>query len=259
MKIISYQELMQLPPTLPFKRGNLINTHKIDLPAWQNELVAVVGGQLAGEAFLMKVLDLSRPGMPAGIPAEPNLVAELTIFGHLYKLISQESPYLSDTSRLAVTEQYLTAAYLQPYRTRMAAEVSATVWKQLILALLFAQEQKVLLLPDIFSGASNPEKALLHRVIRNLRTIQQKTRTIIFYTRQPEETIFLADRIVVLEPGAAGSIGEVIPVFFQEPRNRNIISQLPAYRALRKYLRYLLTDALALEDQASFPILKLLY
>lgn len=258
MRIISYQELMQMPPVLPYKRGNLFSTHKIDLPAWQNELVAVVGGQRAGQAFLKKILALASSGMPAGIPTELSPVAELTVFGHLYQVISRESPYLSDTSRSALTEQYLTAAYLQPYRTRVAAEVSATVWKQLLLALIFAREQKVIFLPDIFSGAPHPEKALLQRVIRNLRASQQSPRTIFFYTQQPEEAISLADRVVVLEPGTAGTIGDVIPVFFQEPRNRSIISQLPAYRALRRYLRYLLTDALALEDQVSFSLLKLL-
>ena len=55
---------------------------------------------------------------------------------------------------------------------------------------------------------------------------------------------------------AAGTIGEVIPIFFQEPRNRSLISQLPAYRALRKRLRYLLIDACAGEDLLSFSTLE---
>jgi ABC-type nitrate/sulfonate/bicarbonate transport system ATPase subunit len=255
MRIISYQELIDLPPVLSYKRDKLINNNEITLNGWQNELVAIIGGQEGCAAFLKKVLLLGNNGSSAVAPAAP-LLPKLTIFGHLYQVIAQQFFYLTETSRSALTEQYLTAAYLQPYRTCLAEEVSATVWKQLLLALTFSLDQKVMVLPDVFSAAPTPEKALLQRVIQNLRQIQKKPRTIFFQTQQPEEAILLADRVVVLEPTAAGIIGEVIPVFFQEPRNRSIISQLPAYLAFRKRLLYLLTDAYAGEDLISFSTLE---
>jgi ABC-type nitrate/sulfonate/bicarbonate transport system ATPase subunit len=256
MRIISYQKLMDLPPVLSTKRDKLINTHEINLAGWQNELVAVIGGQAGCQAFLKQVLAMGNQEGLAHPQVTASLEPKLTLSGHLYQVIARESPYLTETRRSALTEQYLTAAYLQPYRTSLAEEVNATVWKQLLLALTFALNQKVMILPEVFAGAYAPEKALLQRTIQNLRHIQNKPRTIFFPTQQPNEAILLADRVVVLEPTAAGTIGEVIPVFFQEPRNRSIISQLPAYRALRKRLLYLLTDAFAGEDLVSFSALE---
>lgn len=256
MRIITYQEIRQLRPVLPARRKKPVIFYQIDLPGWQNELVAVIGSKQAGEAFLKKAQACGSPGHAAGAPAQANLVTGLTLFGHLYQVICRESPQLAETRRSELTDAYLTAAYLQPYRTHLIEEVSLTAWKQLLLALIFARQQQVMILPDIFAGAGAPEKALLQRAIHNLRALQPKPRTIFFHTRQPEEAILLADRIVVLAPGAACRIGEVIPVFFQEPRSHSRLSQLPAYGALRRRLRYLLTDALALEDQVSFSMLQ---
>jgi nitrate/nitrite transport system ATP-binding protein len=256
MRIISYQQLMELPPVFPYKRPRLAHNPVINLAGWKNELIAVIGGQQAGQAFLRNAQALDNPGLPSGPQTAVNLVPDLTIFGHIYRVIARDSPYLPEASRWALTEQYLTAAYLEPYRTKLPGEVKATVWNQLLLALAFAQEQQVMVLPDIFAEAPAPEKALLQRALQNLRHIQQKPRTIFYYARQPEEALLLADRLVVLEPGVAGTIGEVIPVFFYRPRHRRTLRQLPAYRALRQRLRYLLTDAFAGEDLVSFSPLE---
>lgn len=256
MRILSYQQLMTLQPVLSYKRDKLAPAQEINLSAWQNELVAVIGGQMATQSFLKKVVQLTQPGSASASQEAAGLVPEASLFTHLYQVIARRSPKLTEESCTSLTEQYLAAAYLQPYRTNLAEEVGAMAWKQLLLALTFALEQPVMILPDIFTGAANSEKALLQRVIHNLRHLQLKPRTIFFQARQPEEALFLADRVVVLEPGASGTIGEVIPIFFQEPRNRSLISELPAYRALRKRLRYLLIDACAGEDLLSFSTLE---
>jgi ABC-type nitrate/sulfonate/bicarbonate transport system ATPase subunit len=247
---------MEMPPVLSYKRDKLVNTNEITLNSWQNELVAIIGGPLACEAFLKKVLEQGTTGAKGPATPAAALAPGITIYDHVYQVIADTAPYFTESKRTALTEQYLAAAYLQPYRTRLAEEVTATVWKQLLLALTFALEQKVMILPDVFFELPASEKALLQRAIQNLRLIQPKPRTIFFLPRHPEEAVYLADRVVVLEPSAAGTIGEVIPVFFHEPRNRSIINQLPAYKALRKRLLYLLTDAFAGEDLLSFSALE---
>jgi ABC-type nitrate/sulfonate/bicarbonate transport system ATPase subunit len=258
MRIISYQKLMALPPVLSYKRDKLLNKNEINLNGWHNELVAIIGGQQASQAFLKKALLMGNNGVDSltGAEAAASLEPETSIFSHIYQVISRESPYLTETKRADLTEQYLSAAYLQPYRTWTAEEVTASIWNKLLLAISFALDQKVMILPDVFAEAAGSEKAILQLAIQNLRHIQKKPRIIFFQPGQLEDAILLADRIVILEPTAAGTIGEVIPVFFYEPRNRNIIRQLPAYTALRKRLLYLLTDAFAGEDLVSFTPLE---
>ena len=246
MRIISYQKLMQLPPVLSYKRNKLIRNNEINLNSWQNELIAIVGGQLASQAFLKKVMPAIY--QQAADLAPVVLKPRTTVFDHLYHLVAREYPELSKTRCAAVAERYLRAAYLQPYQSLLAEELSPTGWNQLLLALIFAHDQAVMLLPDVFVEATLSEGAFLQAAIRNLRLLQKKDQTIFIQTRQPENALFLADRVVVLEPTAAGTIGAVIQVFFPEPRNRLILSELPAYKALQKRLHYLLTDAFAQED-----------
>jgi ABC-type nitrate/sulfonate/bicarbonate transport system ATPase subunit len=246
MRIISYQKLMQLPPVLSYKRNKLIRNNEIKLNSWQNELIAIVGGQLASQAFLKKVMPAIY--QQAAVPDPVALKPKTTVFDHLYHLVAREYPELTESRCAALAEQYLRAAYLQPYQSQTAEELNPTAWNQLLLALIFARNQTVMLLPDVFEEATLSEGAFLQAAIRNLRLLQKKDQTIFIQTRQPENALFLADRVVVLEPTAAGTIGEVIPVFFPEPRNRLILSELPAYKALQKHLHYLLTDAFAQED-----------
>jgi nitrate/nitrite transport system ATP-binding protein len=171
-----------------------------------------------------------------------------TIFTHIIKAVEAAQPSLSEIEKNALAEVYLRAAFLQNYRSCKPTALSNSLQKQVILALIFASADRVVMLPDIFIQSDFPERALLQRILQNLRLIHENHKIILFLTQQPEEAIFMADRILVVSNKSPNLVGEIIPVRFHEPRNRWIISELPVFKNTLKRLTNLLTDTFAHED-----------
>ena len=107
MRILSYQQLLTLPPVLSYKRDKLVPAPEINLSAWKNELVAVIGGQLASQAFLKKVWQQSQPEASPESREAAGLAPECSLFNHIYRVIARRSPKLSEESLRSLTEQHL--------------------------------------------------------------------------------------------------------------------------------------------------------
>ena len=114
--------------------------------------------------------------------------------------------------------------------------------------------------PDTDNSYKNIDsKILLQKTLQNLRLLFNEPKTIFLYTQNPKEAIFISDRILLLNHHKHhAGLSDVISVHFKEPRHRHIISQLPAYKAIRKKLIYALTDACAPTDLLLFPSINLL-
>lgn len=264
MKILSYYQLKEMPQTVPARKEVPYFINQLDWPAWKHELIAVLGPRASCQLIFNKIFretGLASTDVAAGYLFEEFLyeayshailAASETLYQNIYSAIEKEQPAWSKIRKGLITQQYLEAAYLPAYSYCTYQDLNKTLQKQAMLAVLFASAGQILLLPDVFKQSDFAEKAVLQRVIQNLRQIPETKKTIFFQTQQPEEAIYLADRIVVAAGEKANPIGDVIPVGFNQVRNRWIIKELPAFKILQKRLTQLLTDNFAPQDTFSF-------
>jgi nitrate/nitrite transport system ATP-binding protein len=68
----------------------------------------------------------------------------------------------------------------------------------------------------------------------------EKNRTVLMVTHDVDEAILLADRIVMMTNGPAATIGEILDVTLERPRDRLALAATPEYAGMRaQVLRFL--------------------
>ena len=72
--------------------------------------------------------------------------------------------------------------------------------------------------------------------------MDKSSETVVMVTHDIDEAIYLADRIIVMTNGPAATIGEIVSVTIERPRDRRAMVHEPAYAEIKDRLLYLLTN-----------------
>lgn len=246
MKILSYRELTQMKPVLAAEQEKPISSVVFGKAAWHREIIALMGPRQSCLSVLSQLLliehnlsslEVARNTIDnlLNLTQESELsLSDLTITEHFNLMLSKAAYELNASEKESFLKQVFWAAYLQPYSDLPYRHLSPAVRQRAFLSFLFLTTKTFILLPDFLSAAEEQDKILLQKTIQNLRILFQKSKTIFFYTQNPEEAIFLSDRILLLTHFPTNQIGDIVPVLFKEPRHRHIIGQLPAFKVIRK-------------------------
>ena len=102
------------------------------------------------------------------------------------------------------------------------------------IARALALEPKVLLLDEPFSLLDVVTRMELQDQLMDL--CAQEHKTVLMVTHDVDEAILLADRIVMMTNGPAATVGEIVSVPFERPRDRLGIAEDPHYHKIRSQL-----------------------
>ena len=263
MKIMPYAEIKRMNLGFTDIKGRYKLNPAFNLQNCHGEIIILMGSRTSCVAWLhhhyleqQNVLKRTLAGVATNylVPSEAHMYYKSlspvhSIYHHIYQVIHLFQSGLELNEKRMLTEKYLTAAGLQAYRDLTPLQVPALVIQQTKLALRFAAGHEVVLLDYLFDSLEGPDKGLLHMSLLNLMDSETRPRTVVYATQHLEDAIFMADRILVMNPVKTGTIAENLSVWLPRPRNRKTLKSLPTYKALIKLLQYLLTDAVAIEDQ----------
>jgi len=93
-------------------------------------------------------------------------------------------------------------------------------------------EPKVLLMDEPFGALDALTRAHLQDEL--LKIVARTKSTVVMVTHDVDEAVLLSDRIVMMTNGPAATIGEVLEVPLERPRNRVELAENPTYIACRK-------------------------
>lgn len=97
---------------------------------------------------------------------------------------------------------------------------------------------KVLLMDEPFGALDALTRAHLQDALMAIQT--ELKNTVIMITHDVDEAVLLSDRIVMMTNGPAATIGEVLDVEIEKPRNRIELANDETYQHLRQQvLRFL--------------------
>lgn len=268
MKILRYHELRRIEPNLSFHKSTFISGVEFNLNLWQGEIIGIIGSRESSNVLIKQIAQQAKFSQPTSGAKKletnhrfyyPEAIKLLlapyqSIATSIYQAIKLITPDLTEQESQALTEQYLTAAGLQAYRELSPLQVPTLVNKQARLALNFIISD-ILILDLVFSDLEASEKAVLNTALVNLKSFDSRSTTVFITSQDLDDVIFMTNKILVMTSKATGLIGEIIQVWFPHPRDRKSIMALPAYKAIRKRLNFLLTDAFAIHDLLSIGAL----
>jgi len=225
----------------------------IDLRVEDGELLAVLGFSGTGKTTLISLLaglkapdkgevlfkdaPVTGPGPERGVAFQSYaLMPWLTVEDNIGLAVGAVHAKASRAERKALTEKYMGMVGLTHARDRRPAELSGGMRQRVSVARALAMQPEVLLLDEPLSALDALTRAKLQDEFAEIRA--ETDATMVLITNDVDEAIFLADRIVPLNPD--GTLGPNYGVALPRPRNRVALNHDETYHRLRgditKYL-----------------------
>jgi len=137
--------------------------------------------------------------------------------------------------RRATAERYLALVGLAGHGEKFPSELSGGMKQRVAIARALANQPSVLLMDEPFGALDAQTREILQEEM--LRIWENDRKTVVFVTHSISESIFLADRIVVMST-RPGGIKEVVDVGMAYPRERTA----PEFIALERRLKQLVRE-----------------
>lgn len=246
---MSFLELKNVTKSYPSARNTVPILENINLEIERGEFVAIVGYSGAGKTTLISLiagliqvdsgtitlndLEITAPGPDRGIVFQNySLLPWLSAFENVLLAVTQAFPNWSDAKKEQHTQKYLELVNLGTAKDKRPGELSGGMRQRVSLARALAMEPQILLLDEPLSALDALTRVTLQDEISRIR--EETHKTIVLITNDPDEGIYLADRIIPLTAGPRATLGPSFTIGIPQPRNRKAINRDPRFKELRR-------------------------
>lgn len=238
-----------------------VAVHDVNLDVKQGEFIAFIGHSGCGKSTVLSMIAglieptagqvmvegriVKGPGWDRAMVFQNySLLPWLTVQENVFEAVSSVyEKNLAGKDKQKLTDDALQMVNLWQHRHKKPAQLSGGMKQRVAIARAFAIEPDVLLLDEPFGALDALTKGTMHdELLRMWRENKGRHQTIFMVTHDMDEAIFLADRIVVMTNGPAATIGEIIEVDIERPRNKRQVIHHPHYADIRERLLELLEE-----------------
>lgn len=251
-----YVELFEVVKAYPNPFGEAIKVvDGFNLLVTQGELVSVIGHSGCGKSTVLNMVaglipissggivvagrEVSGPGPDRAVVFQsPCLLPWLSCYGNVMLGVKRIFPHASKSDRAQMVEYALSAVGLRDSMRRYPKEMSGGMQQRVGIARAIALRPKMLLLDEPFGRLDSLTRMELQDVILKILNFEKITTMMI--THDPDEAVYMSDRICMMTNGPGAKVGEVMGIGFERPRNREEIMETAEFYEYRsRLLRFL--------------------
>lgn len=241
-----------------YGEGNLKTSilKEINLDIREGEFIAIVGFSGSGKTTLISLIAgliqadngevlkngqaIVEPGPDRGVVFQNySLMPWLTVYENVALAVDAIHKDLSAEQRRAHTEKYVKMVNLGRAMDKKPSELSGGMRQRVNVARALAANPEVLLLDEPLSALDALTRGNLQDEI--LQIWDQDKKTVILITNDVDEAIYMADRVIPLNPGPDADFGPAFEIHLQRPRDRTALNHDPEFKRLRAEItRYLM-------------------
>jgi nitrate/nitrite transport system ATP-binding protein len=245
-----YVQVSQVGVTFPSRSGPFIALRDIELTMARGEFVALIGHSGCGKSTLLNlVAGLLRPTTGALVLAgreikEPgperavvfqnhSLLPWMSCLDNVYLAVErvfgakEKKTKLQERARAALQMVGLSHA-----EHKKPNEISGGMKQRVGIARALSMEPKMLLLDEPFGALDALTRAKLQDEL--MKIVAATKATVLMVTHDVDEAVLLSDRIVMMTNGPAATIGEILHVDIERPRDRLEMARNPEYLKCRE-------------------------
>ena len=221
----------------------------INLGIEKGEFVAIVGFSGAGKTTLINLiaglvrpdtgtatlndLEITAPGPDRGIVFQNySLLPWLNVYENIYLAVDQVFRNWAPAKKQQHTEKCIAMVNLSPAREKRPHELSGGMRQRVSVARALAMDPQILLLDEPLSALDALTRAVLQDEISRIR--DENKSTVVLITNDPDEGIYLADRIIPLTAGPGATLGPSFKVEIPRPRDRKAINHDAHFKGIRR-------------------------
>jgi nitrate/nitrite transport system ATP-binding protein len=254
---MSQTDALTEPPLLELKNvfksyGSGINIspvlNNINLRIKKGEFIAIVGFSGSGKTTLISTIagliqadsgevlkqnkTINAPGPDRGVVFQNySLMPWLTVFENVALAVDEIFKDWPVAQRKAHTEKYVKMVNLGAARDKKPNELSGGMRQRVNVARALAANPDILLLDEPLSALDALTRGMLQDEI--LQIWEQEKKTVILITNDVDEAIYMADRVIPLNPGPNATLGPDFIVNIERPRNRTELNHNEAFKKTR--------------------------
>jgi nitrate/nitrite transport system ATP-binding protein len=230
--------------------------NNINLSIKEGEFIAIVGFSGSGKTTLISTIagliqadsgevlkqgsPITAPGPDRGVVFQNySLMPWLTVFENVALAVDQIFKDWPAKQRRAHTEKYVRMVNLGAAMDKKPAELSGGMRQRVNVARALAASPDILLLDEPLSALDALTRGNLQDEI--LQIWAQEKKTVILITNDVDEAIYMADRVIPLNPGPDATFGPDFHINIERPRDRTALNHNPEFKRLRAEItRYLM-------------------
>lgn len=244
----------------------------INLTIKEGEFLAIVGFTGSGKTTLINLISgLLEPdegevlfkGKPIkGTSHERGIIFQnysllpwLNVFQNVALAVKEVHPDWSHDQIAEHTERFIEMVHLFPAKNKLPKELSGGMRQRVSVARALSMDPEMLLMDEPLGALDALTRGVLQEEI--LRIWSANRRTALLITNDVDEGVFMADRIIPLNPGPNATLGPEYTIELDRPRDKKALNSDPKFKEVRTaILNYLvdLGEAAKLEKKAEFTL-----
>ncbi len=259
-----FLDLEGVEKVFPLPKGKkYVAVTDVNLNIKENEIISIIGHSGCGKSTLLNMIagldmatdggiildnkEITGPGPERAVVFQNHsLLPWLTVYQNIEMAVKKVMPELSSKELRERVEKFVSMVNLDAAKDKYPGEISGGMKQRVGIARALSIKPKVLLMDEPFGALDSLTRANLQE---HLMRIQQSVKnTVIIITHDVDEAVLLSDRVIMMTNGPEATIGEILEVNLEHPRERVALQHDPEYIRCREAILSFLYEKYAKED-----------
>ena len=235
--------------TFPTDNGPLTVLEDVNLKVEKGEFISLIGHSGCGKSTVLNIVagllqatkggvvlentEVQDPGPDRAVVFQNHsLLPWLTVYDNVRLAVDQVfKKTKSKQERHEWTLHNLELVHMSHALDRRPDEISGGMKQRVGIARALCMEPKVLLMDEPFGALDSLTRTHMQDSLMEIQA--ELNNTVIMITHDVDEAVLLSDRIVMMTNGPHATIGEILNVELERPRDRLSLAEDPAYNHYR--------------------------
>ena len=246
----NYLDISHISIEFPTPNGPFKALDKVSLKIAQGEFISLIGHSGCGKSTVLNIVagllqateggvvlegkEVSEPGPDRAVVFQNHsLLPWLTVYQNVD--LAVKHVFKNKKSKAEMDEwvrHNLELVHMSHALHKRPSEISGGMKQRVGIARALAMQPKVLLMDEPFGALDALTRAHLQDSLMEIQ--RDLNNTVIMITHDVDEAVLLSDRIVMMSNGPEATVGEVLKVELERPRNRVELAGNDEYNHYRR-------------------------
>lgn len=242
-------DISHIDMVFPTPSGYFTALKDVDLQIKKGEFVSLIGHSGCGKSTVLNVVaglyqatkggvilsgrEVTEPGPERAVVFQNHsLLPWLTAYQNVELAVNEIfTGKMNKAEMKDWIEHNLKLVHMDHAMHKRPSEISGGMKQRVGIARALAMQPEVLLMDEPFGALDALTRAHMQDSLMEIQN--ELNNTVIMITHDVDEAVLLSDRIVMMSNGPAATVGEILDINLERPRNRLSLSKDAEYNRLR--------------------------
>ncbi|GGQ14040.1 ABC transporter ATP-binding protein [Shewanella litoralis] len=245
----TFLDISGVDMVFPTPKGTFTALKDVNLKINQGEFISLIGHSGCGKSTVLNIVaglyqassggvilkntEVNEPGPERAVVFQNHsLLPWLSAYQNVELAVKQVfAGKMNKTEMKQWIEHNLQLVHMDHAMHKRPGEISGGMKQRVGIARALAMQPEVLLMDEPFGALDALTRAHMQDSLMEIQS--QLNNTVIMITHDVDEAVLLSDKIVMMTNGPEATVGEILSVGLERPRNRLALAQDAEYNRLR--------------------------